>query len=185
MRGWDRRLFRHSHEQGAGQFAVCTNEGCVVGFVVLAKKGRRPGIGLFLRQRFVGRTIVVKLCVDGGLSVLRQGSLGSNEVRTIIGKDSRCQFGFRRCHAAGKHCDGQQQAYDQKTFFSCYSLRPPSDRRVHPGIKRPRSEQSSFRPGPPGLGEMEMIAPANPKKGHRPLSSQRPCARSIGDSTSA
>jgi hypothetical protein len=54
-----RRLFRHSHEQSAGQVAVCTNHGCIMGVVVLAKKGRWPVIGLFLRQRFVGRTIAV------------------------------------------------------------------------------------------------------------------------------
>jgi hypothetical protein len=30
-----------------------------------------------------------------------------------------------------------------------------------------------------------MIAPANPKKGRRPLFEPAPCARSIGDSTSA
>ena len=90
------RLFRHSHEQSAGHFAVCTDERRIVGVVVLAKKSRRPGIGLFLRQRFVGRAIVVKLCIDFGFSVFRQGRLGSNEVRTIIGKDSRCEVGFRR-----------------------------------------------------------------------------------------
>jgi hypothetical protein len=81
------RLFRDANKQGTGQFAVCTNEGCVVGFIALAHNSRGPSIRLFLRQRFVGRTIVVKLCADGGLSVLRQGSLGSHEVRTIIGKD--------------------------------------------------------------------------------------------------
>ncbi len=43
------RLFRHSHEQSAGHFAVRTDHGCIVGVVVLAKKGRRPGIGLLLR----------------------------------------------------------------------------------------------------------------------------------------
>ena len=80
---WDRRLFRDADKQRAGQFAVCTNEGCVVGFIGLPHNSRGSGVGLFLRQRFVGRTIVVKLCVDGGLSVLRQGSLGSNEIRTI------------------------------------------------------------------------------------------------------
>ena len=38
------RLFRDSHEQGTGQFAVGTNEGCVVGFVVLAQNGRGPRV---------------------------------------------------------------------------------------------------------------------------------------------
>jgi len=36
------RLFRHSHEQSAGQFAVCTNHGRILGVVVLAKKVAGP-----------------------------------------------------------------------------------------------------------------------------------------------
>ena len=113
MRGWDRRLFRHSHEQSAGQFAVCTNHGCIVGVVVVAKKGRWPGIGLILRQRFVGRTVVIKFRTGLGLSVLRQGRLGPREVRAIIGKYRRRKFA-RPCDAAGKHCDGQQQGQGQE-----------------------------------------------------------------------
>lgn len=44
----DRRLFRHGHEQSARQVAVRTNHGCIVGVIVLAKKGRRAVVGLFL-----------------------------------------------------------------------------------------------------------------------------------------
>ena len=36
------RLFRHTHKQGAGQFAVCPNEGCIVGVIVFAIKVAGP-----------------------------------------------------------------------------------------------------------------------------------------------
>ena len=51
------RLFRCAHKQGAGQFAVFTDERCVVGLVVFTKNGRWPGVGLFFDQGFVGRAI--------------------------------------------------------------------------------------------------------------------------------
>jgi hypothetical protein len=87
--------------------------------VVLAKKGSWSVIGLFLRQRLVGRTIAVKFRTGRGSSVFRQGCLSSNEVRTIIRKDSRCEFVLRRCSATDKRHDGQQQAQYQEQSSQC------------------------------------------------------------------
>ena len=36
---YQERLFRGAYKQGAGQFAVCTDEWCVVGLVVFTKNG--------------------------------------------------------------------------------------------------------------------------------------------------
>ena len=61
------RLFRYTHKQGAGQLAVITDERCVAGLVVLTKKGRWPGVGAFLDQGFVRRTISVKFGIGSRL----------------------------------------------------------------------------------------------------------------------
>jgi hypothetical protein len=89
------RLFRCGHKHGTGQLAVFTGERCVVGVVVSTKKGRWPGVGVFFDQGFLGSAIMVKFCIDGGLSSLRQGRFGSNKVLTVIRKDRRFDFGLR------------------------------------------------------------------------------------------
>ena len=90
-----RRLFRDAHKEGAGQFAVCPDERCVVGLVVMTKNGRWPDVGVFFDQGFVGRAIMVKFCTDRRLSVLHQSGFGSNKVFAVIRKDTRVEFCFR------------------------------------------------------------------------------------------
>ena len=67
------RLFGYTHKQSAGQFAIFTDERCVVSLVVLTKNRGRPGVGVFFGQGFVGRAIMVKFCTDRRLSSLHQG----------------------------------------------------------------------------------------------------------------
>src|ERR1700752_502303 len=70
-----RRLLGYTNKYGTGQFAISTDERCVVGLVVLTKNGRWPGVGVFFGQGFVGRVIMVKFCADRRLSCLHQGRL--------------------------------------------------------------------------------------------------------------
>jgi hypothetical protein len=91
-----RRLFGYSNKYGAGQFAITTDERCVVGLVVLAKNGRWPGVGVFFDQGFVGRAIMVKFCADRRLSCLHQGRFGPNKIFAVIRKDSRVEFVCRQ-----------------------------------------------------------------------------------------
>ena len=90
-----RRLFGYSNKYGTGQFAITTDERCVVGLVVLTKNGRWPGVGVFFDQGFVGRASWVKFCTDGGLSIVHQRGFGSNKLLTVIRKDTRVEFGLR------------------------------------------------------------------------------------------
>src|SRR6478735_912864 len=94
------RLFRYTHKQGAGQFAVFTDERCVVGLVVSTKNGRWPGVGAFFDQGLEGGAIPVKLCIGGGFSFVHQGGFGSNKVLTVKREDRRFEFGFRQRSAA-------------------------------------------------------------------------------------
>src|ERR1700746_4233269 len=70
-----RRLFGYRNKYCTGQFAISTDERCVVGLVVLTKNGRWPGVGVFFGQGFVGRAIMVKFFATRDLSSLLQGVL--------------------------------------------------------------------------------------------------------------
>src|SRR5262249_22706946 len=78
-----RRLFWGAYKQGAGQFAICTDERCVVALVVFTKNGNWAGVGVFFGQRFVGRAITVKFCIYGGLSIVHQSCFGSDKILTV------------------------------------------------------------------------------------------------------
>src|SRR4029078_6489006 len=90
------RLFPGAYKQGAGQFAVFTDERCVVGLVVFTKNGRWPGVGLFFDQGFVSRAIWLKFCTYGGLSIVHQSCFRSNKILTVIRQDTRIEFGLRQ-----------------------------------------------------------------------------------------
>jgi hypothetical protein len=75
-------LFRNAHKQRARQFAVVTHERRVIGLVVVTKKGRLPGIRVLFDEGFVGRALMIKFRIGGGLSIFHQRCFGSDEVLT-------------------------------------------------------------------------------------------------------